>query len=358
MGIDVAAGRPTDPALIEGLIDADPADWATFAAGSAMVRLRAGDHGRARELLMAHAGNGFARLGSDGEQLTTLLLFGRVATAVGELGAAEQVYTLFLPHAQLWAVDGIAGCCWGPVELELGRLALALGRPELARGHLVRARGTAERAGARLIVAEIAELANRCGEDLVESAEPVGSTGNAFRREGQFWTLTYRGRTVRMKDAKGLRDLVRLIADPGREIHVFDLADVPSDAAGAAVRAGGDLGDLLDAQARAEYRRRLAELEDELADADRRADVGRAEKAAVERDFIIAELTVALGLGGRSRRVADPVERARKAVTARIRLCIGRIDAEHPELARHLANAVRTGTTCSYRPEIPTPWTL
>ncbi len=357
-GIDVAAGQPTDPAIIEDLIDADPADWASFAAGSAMARLRAGDHQRARELLMLHAGDGFARLGSDGEQLTTLLLFGRVAVAVDERGAAEQVYTLLSPHELLWAVDGIAGCCWGPVELELGRLALALGRSELARGHLVRARDAAERAGARLMVTEIAELANRWSEGVVESAVPTDSTGNAFRREGQFWTLTYRGRTVRMKDAKGLHDLARLIADLGREIHVYDLAGVSFDAAGAAVRAGGDLGELLDARARAEYRRRLAELDDELADADRCAVVGRAEKAAAERDFITAELAAALGFGGRSRRVADPVERARKAVTARIRLCIGRIEAEHPELARHLTNAVHTGTTCSYRPEIPTAWTL
>ena len=44
--------------------------------------------------------------------------------------------------------------------------------------------------------------------------------------------------------------------------------------------------------------------------------------------------------------------------TARIRLTIGRIDREHPDLGRHLANSVRTGTTCSYRPETPIDWTM
>ena len=178
-----------------------------------------------------------------------------------------------------------------------------------------------------------------------------------FRRDGQFWTLSFRGRTVRMKDAKGLQDLARLIAQPGREVHVLDLAGARTDPAGGALRDVGDLGELLDTRARAEYRRRLAELEDDVTDAERCNDLARASRAGAERDFIAAELAAALGLDGRPRRAGDPAERARKAVTARIRLTIGRIDREHPDLGRHLTNAVRTGTTCSYQPEIPTIWT-
>ncbi len=81
-------------------------------------------------------------------------------------------------------------------------------------------------------------------------------------------------------------------------------------------------------------------------------------RAGAERDFIAAELAAALGLDGRPRRAGDPAERARKAVTARIRLTIGRIEREHADLGRHLANSVRTGTTCSYRPETPMLWTV
>ena len=53
----------------------------------------------------------------------------------------------------------------------------------------------------------------------------------------------------------------------------------------------------------------------------------------------------------------DPVERVRKAASARIREAIKRIDAVHPALGRHLTYAVRTGIFCSYRPERPTTWT-
>lgn len=360
LGIDASRGRTPDPAALDGLFEVDPAEWASYAAGLAMVHWLAGDRDRARRLLKLHADNGFTRLGEDGEQLTTLLMFGRVATGLEEATACEALYDLLLPHAGLWAVDGIAGCCWGPVELELGRLALALGRGSVAFEHLGRARVSAEQAGAPLISAAAASLEQQCGRlDATQTvAEDGVPEGNLFRRDGQFWTLSYRGRTVRMRDAKGLQDLARLVSMPGHEIHVLDLAGNRAEPTRQALGRAGDLGDMLDARARAEYRRRLAELEDEVADAEAFADLGRAEKARAERDFIATELAAALGLGGRPRRTGDPAERARKAVAGRIRLTIGRIDEGAPDLARHLANAVHTGTFCVYRPEVPVDWTV
>lgn len=362
LGIQVADGRRPEPDALDGLFNIDPADWASYASGLAMVACQSGDPDRARELLKLHADNGFARVGDDGEHLTTLVLFGRVAVEFHERDAAERVYALLLPHADLWAVDGIAGCCWGPIELELARIAVALDGVGEARAHLSRARGSVERTGARLLLRDLEALERRCDQlepsSLAAPSDTAARHANVFRRDGQFWTLSYEGRTVRMKDSKGLADLARLIARPGSEIHVFDLAGPGSDPISGTLGRAGDLGELLDARARAEYRRRLAELEDELTDAEEGADPARAERARIERDFLAAELASALGLGGRTRRSVNPVERARKAVTGRIRLTIGRIEGEHPELARHLTNSLRTGTFCTYQPERPLDWTL
>lgn len=68
----------------------------------------------------------------------------------------------------------------------------------------------------------------------------------------------------------------------------------------------------------------------------------------MERDALIAELSRAFGLGGRARRLGDEQERARKAVTARVRDAVGRIEAVHPSLGAHLRASVRTGAWCSY----------
>jgi hypothetical protein len=62
----------------------------------------------------------------------------------------------------------------------------------------------------------------------------------------------------------------------------------------------------------------------------------------------------AVGLGGRQRTSLDPAERARKAVTGRIREAIGHIEVVHSELGRHLRRSIRTGTFCVYDPPAPT----
>ena len=40
--------------------------------------------------------------------------------------------------------------------------------------------------------------------------------GNRFRQEGEYWTVVFEGSVVRLRDAKGLRYLARLLAHPGR----------------------------------------------------------------------------------------------------------------------------------------------
>ena len=49
---------------------------------------------------------------------------------------------------------------------------------------------------------------------------------------------------------------------------------------------------------------------------------------------------------------SSDLERARSAVTWRIRNAIKKIGQAHPRLGRHLENAVRTGTFCVYQPEV------
>jgi hypothetical protein len=78
--------------------------------------------------------------------------------------------------------------------------------------------------------------------------------------------------------------------------------------------------------------------------------------ACAELDMLVDHLSAALGLGGRSRRGGDSAERARSAVTQRVRSTIRRLASSHPELGRHLEVSVTTGTFCVYRPEHPVDW--
>jgi hypothetical protein len=101
----------------------------------------------------------------------------------------------------------------------------------------------------------------------------------------------------------------------------------------------------------------MAELREQAERAEAAGDGARAEAAREELDTHTHAIGAAFGLGGRPRKAGDPAERARSAVTWRIRSAVAKIEESHPALGRHLKNSVRTGTFCSYRPERWVEWT-
>jgi hypothetical protein len=166
--------------------------------------------------------------------------------------------------------------------------------------------------------------------------------------EGEFFSVSFEARTFRLKDSLGLRYLARLVAEPGREIHVLSLIGEVSPGAAEQVVDAGDAGEHLDARARETYAARLAELKAELDEAEGFGDLARAERAREELEWLHAELGRAVGLGGRARRSGAAAERARTAVQRRLRHAIERIGEHEPRLAKLLEHHVKTGTYCSF----------
>jgi hypothetical protein len=175
---------------------------------------------------------------------------------------------------------------------------------------------------------------------------------NALVRAGDVWTVAFGGRQAHLKHARGLVDLALLLARPGEEVAAAELME-GVDAAG---RAHGPVDPVLDEQARVELRERVQTLDERIAAAEQAGAVQAAERAAEEREALLRELRAATGLGGRRRALADPAERARKAVSGRIRESIDKLRGVLPELARHLDASITTGTFCCYAPEPPTVW--
>lgn len=207
--------------------------------------------------------------------------------------------------------------------------------------------------------------APRGATPIEEEERPQTAQRNLFRKEGEYWTLRYEGQLLRLKDSKGLRLLSHLMQHPGSEMHALDLASVvagqpkPADRDGQAkqlladghVTLGEGVGPILDAAAKADYRRRLADLNDELKEAERFNDIGRAERARTEMELLEGQLALAIGLGGRDRPAASNAERARVMITHRIRDAMKKIRRGHPGLGAHLAASIHTGMFCSYTPD-------
>ena len=189
---------------------------------------------------------------------------------------------------------------------------------------------------------------------------------DVLRRDGEYWTVAFDGHVATLRDTKGVRDLARLLAAPHQELHVLDLGAEAGDGRLVETRQAtesdelhrehGSSDPILDDRARAEYKRRIDELQADVDEADRRGDPEASVRARVELDALVDELAAAYGLGGRPRRTPDRIERARKTVTRRIRDAIGRIERAHPTLGRHLQASIRTGVFCSYAPERDVRW--
>jgi CheY-like chemotaxis protein len=204
-------------------------------------------------------------------------------------------------------------------------------------------------------------LQERVERQVVEILALRGLGGTAvFRREGEFWTIAFKGAAFRLRDSKGLHYIAALLRQPGREVHSLDLAGSGVASDGATVQGGSDAGPILDPQAKAQYRARLDELEQELREAEQWNDRERVARANEERELLAHELAAAVGLGGRDRKAASDSERARVNVTRAIKAVLDRISEHSADLDRHFAATLRTGTFCSYVPDPSSPlrWEL
>lgn len=173
---------------------------------------------------------------------------------------------------------------------------------------------------------------------------------NRFVREGEVWSIAFAGRRCHLRHTRGLADLALLLARPGEEIFAVQLMD------GMEPRAPLGADAILDERSRLALRERLQALERRIADAE--ASGRDAAPLRQEHGAILRELRAATGLGRRRRRLGDAAERARKAVSGRIRESIEKIRGALPELARHLDESIGTGSFCTYRPAKPIEWRL
>jgi tetratricopeptide (TPR) repeat protein len=191
-------------------------------------------------------------------------------------------------------------------------------------------------------------------DELLRRISPAQPTNRAtLRPEGGTWHIQYNGTDIHMPDLKGLWHLRELVARPHQPVPALALMGASFDE----TISTADTGPMLDAEALRAYRRRLAELDDELDAAVLRGDDKRQAERSAERDALIAELKRATGLGGRPRRSGSPAEKARLNVTRTIRHAINDLVTRAPALAAHLDESIVTGVSCRYEPQADIAWT-
>ncbi|MFL6144195.1 MAG: hypothetical protein ACJ72N_20315 [Labedaea sp.] len=345
----------------------------SYFAALAVAAAQAGDRLTATGMLARLCGHDLAELPRSSTWLVTMSGIVEAANLLDDAETAAKAYRLLRPYAHLVVMASLGVACFGSTHHILGVAALTTGDLDRAVNHLreaikanlamthwpavlasrlryaealARRAGPQDAAMARAAMAAAAEQAAALGIALPDDRLPEPARRPiACARQGQQWRIDWAGRTALVGHGVGMLHLAVLLANPDAEVHATALV------AGVGAIAGETAGQpLLDDAAIAGYRRRLTRLD---ADIDRLESSGRrgeAERARTERDWLVAELTGAAGIGGRVRQFPDEGERARIAVGKAIRRTLAHIRDADPVIGEHLRDCVHTGIRCCYRP--------
>ena len=311
---------------------------------------------------------------------------GSVSRELGDLAATMSRWDVAVRHFEdaLEMNSKMGARPWvAHTQHDYARMLLERDEPgdgELALDLLSRATGICRDVGMVALEGKVSALLEAGGVAVADAGSRFVAVGpesvhraDAFRRQGEYWSIRFGADAFQLRDSKGLRYVAVLLGNPAREFLALDLATAGLGS-GSLPQPGmrqerrepelrmsqWQTQPALDARSKAAYRGRLEELRDDQEEAERWGDLERAARAREESDFLARELAAAVGLGGRDPRAPSDAERARVNVTKAIRSAIARIGEQSPALGNHLARTIRTGTFCSYVPDprLPATWRL
>jgi hypothetical protein len=346
-------------------------------AALAVAAALGGDRRTAASSLAALCGSDLAGLPLSSSWLVTMNGIVEAAYLLGDVGVSARAYELLSPYARLPMIGSLGIACFGATHHALGVASLTSGqldravdhlrtavqqnlalahwpavvasRQRLAQAHALRGLPADADAARRELDAASTEAA-ALGIPVPDNAvpQPSGTTAECTR-VGRQWRIALRSRSALVEHSIGMLHLAVLIANPRQEIQAADLVAGLAVLSGA-YRGGAVVQPILDHEAMAEYRSRLKRLDTEIDALESGDDHDRAVRARAERDWLVAELASAAGLGGRPRSFPDQGERARVAAGKAIRRALVRITEADPVIGAHLRQTVHTGVRCSYWP--------
>jgi hypothetical protein len=349
----------------------------SYFAALAVATAMAGDRRKAAGALATLRGRDLADLPRSSTWLVTMNGIVEAAYLLDDADTSARAYALLGPFAELPMMASLGVACFGSVHHALGVASLTTGDLNRAVEHL---RAAIHRNLAIAHWPAVLTSRLRYAQALVRRGQPrdadtarhelttadeeatalgIARTGDAGRepldpaavcsRQGRQWRIDVGHRSVLVEHTVGMLHLAVLVANPGAEIPAVDLV-AGVVVLGNAADTGVSTQPMLDRAATRQYRHRLARLRAEIDDLESRNENDSAARARAERDWLLAELAGATGIGGRTRRFPDNAERARIAVGKAIRRAITRIGYADAVIGEHLRTSVRTGLRCSYRP--------
>ena len=205
--------------------------------------------------------------------------------------------------------------------------------------------------------------------------DDTGRDKYAFRPDGDVWKIGFKGKRVPpIRRNKRMLYIVELLKNPHKEISALELCRMVNrteqlitgkeDYAGedghfTSTKSGIKREEsltALDGNAVKEYQARLKVLRGDLDKAKRDHDLAEEDRIQGDIDFILGQLRSNQGIGGKLRKFGDERKRAGDAATRSINRAKNDIKPHSEELFQHLENTIRSGDTCSYKPDQGIDW--
>jgi len=207
------------------------------------------------------------------------------------------------------------------------------------------------------------------GQEIKPAEEPSKEAKNVFKKDGDFWQVAYQSNdTTTIKDSKGMSYIARLLEKPNEPIAALSLANPKSDTKlmiqGKAVENdtvssnSGKPQEIIDEDTLQSCQKRIIDIKNELADAEKNNDLAAQERLEAEKEQILSELNAARNLKGESRSFTDNLDKARKAVTNAIKRALENIKTHSMPLYQHLDNSIQRGIDFAYNPDRKIDWEL
>jgi hypothetical protein len=225
-------------------------------------------------------------------------------------------------------------------------------------------------------LAEIARAGPEQDRGASGEAAPGATPGYTFRRRGDYWEVGQGDHTELIRDSLGMRYIAVLLSRPGTRVNVRELYAAvhgvpPRDGRtapyrrmseeelaneGLSVGSGGKMGFTHDGESLDAIRARIRQLEEARNEARKAGETALSEEGEEELVKLKRELREArIERTRQGRNLSDPSERVRKAVTIAIERALKRIRERSRPVWQHLTRSIKTGVSCSYCPDHPTP---
>ena len=207
------------------------------------------------------------------------------------------------------------------------------------------------------------------GQKSKPAEEPSKEAKNVFKKDGNFWQVAYQSNdTATIKDSKGMSYIARLLEKPNEPIAALSLASPKSDTKlmiqGKAVEndtVSSDSGkpqEIIDEDTLQSCQKRIIDIKNELADAEKKYDLAGTTRLQNEKDKILSYIKTSTRPSGQSGSFNNNVEKARKAVSNSINRAIDNIKQHNTTLYKHLDNSIQQGVQFAYNPDTKINWEL